>query len=307
MTTKINPPSFNSAKSYERFKQELLAWREITELSKNKQGIAVALSLPDDDENKIKDKVFDQIALDELKNENGLNILIAFLDKHLGKDDLADSIEKFEDFDDFKRKDGQTIQEFIAMFDSKYRKIEKKDMSLPSEILAFKLLKKANITKEEKLLVLTGMNFDNKAYLYEEAKSSLKKFKGDDIHARENENVNIKLEPAYLAENEDVLLAAGYVKNNAFYDEGKERVNVDMNLQEISIPRILAGRLTHWEKMVEHLLVKHVVPSVTCYQSVQTVGRICENWTLGMKTWFWRPSTINFFKCSSLNNYRCVE
>ena len=234
MTMKINPPSFNSAKSYERFKQELLAWREITEISKNKQGIAVALSLPDDDENKIKDKVFDQIALDELKDENGLNILIAFLDKHLGKDDLADSIEKFEDFDDFKRKDGQTIQEFIAMFDSKYRKIEKKDMSLPSEILAFKLLKKANITKEEKLLVLTGMNFDNKAYLYEEAKSSLKKFKGDAIHARDNENVNIKLEPAYLVNNEDILLAAGYVKNNAFYDrrqrEGQCRYESPRNI-----------------------------------------------------------------------------
>ena len=234
MTTKINPPSFNSAKPYERFKQELLAWREITELSKNKQGIAVALSLPDDDENKIKDKVFDQIALDELKDENGLNILIAFLDKHLGKDDLADSIEKFEDFDDFRRKDGQTIHEFIAMFDSKYRKIEKKDMSLPSEILAFNLLKKANITKEEKLLVLTGMNFDNKAYLYEEAKSSLKKFKGDAIHARDNENVNIKLEPAYLAENEDILLAAGYVKNNAFYDrrqrEGQCRYESPRNI-----------------------------------------------------------------------------
>ena len=234
MTMKINPPSFNSAKSYERFKQELLAWREITEISKNKQGIAVALSLPDDDENKIKDKVFGQIALDELKDENGLNILIAFLDKHLGKDDLADSIEKFEDFDDFKRKDGQTIQEFIAMFDSKYRKIEKKDMSLPSEILAFKLLKKANITKEEKLLVLTGMNFDNKAYLYEEAKSSLKKFKGDAIHARDNENVNIKLEPAYLVNNEDILLAAGYVKNNAFYDrrqrEGQCRYESPRNI-----------------------------------------------------------------------------
>ena len=35
------------------------------------------------------------------------------------------------------------------MFDCKYRKIEKKDMTLPSEILAFKLLKKANNTKEE--------------------------------------------------------------------------------------------------------------------------------------------------------------
>ena len=67
------------------------------------------------------------------------------------------------------------------MFGAKYRKIEmKKKKTLLSEILAFKLLKKANITKEERLLVLTGMNYEQKFTLYEEAMSSLKKFKGDD-------------------------------------------------------------------------------------------------------------------------------
>ena len=58
----------------------------------------------------------------------------------------------------------------IAVFDSKYRKIEKKNMILPPEILAFKLLRKANITKEEKQLVLTGMNNENRPTLYGEAK-----------------------------------------------------------------------------------------------------------------------------------------
>ena len=183
----------------------------------------MALSLPADDENQIKDKVFDQISQDELKSENGLNILLTFLYtcKHLGKDNLTDSVEKFGDFDNFQRIEGQTIQEYISMFDSKYRKIEKKDMPLPSEILAFKLLKKANITKEEKLLVLTGMNFDNKASLYEEAKASLKKFKGDDC--RVNEKLSIKLEPAYLGETEDVLLAAGHVKNHEFNNHRRAR------------------------------------------------------------------------------------
>ena len=42
------------------------------------------------------------------------------------------------------------------------QKIEKIKMVLPSEILAFKLLKKANISKEEKMLVLTGMDYTNK-------------------------------------------------------------------------------------------------------------------------------------------------
>ena len=104
MTTKINPSSLEKAKTYERFKQKVLAWKEITDLPKNKQGIAAALSLPVDDEHQIRDMVFDQIPLDDLKTDFGLNILIAFSDKHLAKDDLADSVEKF---DDFRSEDGQ--------------------------------------------------------------------------------------------------------------------------------------------------------------------------------------------------------
>ncbi|KAL5015623.1 hypothetical protein ScPMuIL_007293, partial [Solemya velum] len=89
----------------------------------------------------------------------------------------------------------------------------KKNMKLPSEILAFKLLRKANITKEEKMLVLTGMNYENKNTLYEEAKKSLKKFKAEDSNmSMENLASNIKLEPTFLAENEEALLAAGYVR-----------------------------------------------------------------------------------------------
>ena len=75
------------------------------------------------------------------------------MDLHLAKDNLSDSLEKFEDFDDFYRLQGQSITEYIAVFVSKYKKIEKKHMTLPAEVLAFKLFRKANITKEEKLLV----------------------------------------------------------------------------------------------------------------------------------------------------------
>lgn len=99
------------------------------------------------------------------------------------------------------------------MFDAKYRKIEKKEMKLPPEILAFKLLRRANISKEETMIVLTGMNYDEKATLYEQAKSSLKKFKGEmcDSGTSHSSGPSIKLEPAFLAENEEALLAAGYV------------------------------------------------------------------------------------------------
>lgn len=90
--------------------------------------------------------------------------------------------------------------EYISVFDAKYRKIEKKEMKLPPEILAFKLLRRANISKEETMIVLTGMNYDEKATLYEQAKSSLKKFKGEvcDSGTSHSSGPSIKLEPAFL-------------------------------------------------------------------------------------------------------------
>ena len=109
MATKINPPIFSKSKSYELYKQELLAWSEIKDLDKKKRGVAIALTLPEDDESKIWEKVFDQIKLDDLKKDTGFNTLLEFLDKHLAKDDLADSLEKFEEFEDLKRAEGQTI------------------------------------------------------------------------------------------------------------------------------------------------------------------------------------------------------
>ena len=56
-----------------------------------------------------------------------INSSFKFLDQHLAKDDLTDSLEKFEDFEDFKRADGQLVNEYVAIFDAKYKKIEKKN------------------------------------------------------------------------------------------------------------------------------------------------------------------------------------
>lgn len=222
---KLSPPEYNIGKSYERYKQELLAWREITDLSKKKQGIAVALSLPENDNTTIREQVFEELSIDELKADDGLEKLITYLDSKLGKDDLEDSLEKFEDFEDFERTDMMSVNEYITKYDNKYNKIMKKGMILPAEILAFKLLRKANITRAEKLLVLTGMDYSDKGTLYNQAKKSLKKFKGDSATSGSiSDGVSaIKLEPAFLAENEEALMAAGYRRWNPVRGRGNGR------------------------------------------------------------------------------------
>jgi len=217
---KCNPPDFMKCGSYERYKTELKAWGLITEVDAKKRGIAVAMTLPQGHghESAIREKVFDEMKLEDLNKDNGLDKLIEFLDEKLGIDDLTNSLEKFENFEDFQREQGQSITEYIAKFDQKYNRMKNLNINLPSEILAFKLLRKANIAKEEKMLVLTGMDYGNKATLYEQAKKSLRKFKGEQAGGGESVSgiggAAIKLEPAFLAEHEDVLMAAGYMRKS---------------------------------------------------------------------------------------------
>ena len=59
------------------------------------------------------------------------------------------------------------------MFDLKYKRLEWKYLKLATEVLAIMFLKKANITRTEKLLILAGMEFENMPAFYEQAKKAL--------------------------------------------------------------------------------------------------------------------------------------
>ena len=78
----IQPPSLNDCKTYEAFKREVKAWADVTDLAKKKQGNFIALSLPNKSKfgDDLKERAFEKLTLEELKENNGLDKLIAFLD-----------------------------------------------------------------------------------------------------------------------------------------------------------------------------------------------------------------------------------
>ena len=157
-----------------------MAWQRITKLEKEDQGVYVALSLPDCDESKIREQVFESHGLEKLQTENGLQDLLHFMEKHLGLDDMEDAWNKFVSFDDYRRGD-ESMAQFIASFDMKYQKVKAKGYILQPNILAFMLLRRASLTPEEHMLVMTGLNFASKDTMYTDAVKSLKKFKGESI------------------------------------------------------------------------------------------------------------------------------
>ena len=98
MATEISIPILSESTSYELWKLKTLAWTVVTEPSREKQAVTVALSLPEGDKRRIKEKLFGELKLDELNSENGMSVLFEFLDKHLLPDELTNCLNKFEDF-----------------------------------------------------------------------------------------------------------------------------------------------------------------------------------------------------------------
>ena len=126
--------------------------------------------------------------------------LIEILDKCLGKDDLSDAIDKYHDFETYRRTT-ESIPEFLAEFDSKYKKISKLNMTLPPEVLAFKLIMSANIPSDLQMFVKSGMDYSDKTKLYDQAQTAIKKYLTDSMAGAAStpnfEYVAVKTEPIF--------------------------------------------------------------------------------------------------------------
>lgn len=180
-TSNLPTPSYQSGSSYELFVKELRIWSKITIISKKKQGLHVLLCLPnkEKDPSGLKEKLLEECDLEKLNEENGIDELILLMNKHLAKDSIQDVWEKFQDFEDCEKKSDETWFQYITRFDSVYERVKNKGLSLPQSILAFKLLRGAKLNEEERLVIMTGLDFETRqTAMYEDAKSALKKFKG---------------------------------------------------------------------------------------------------------------------------------
>ena len=78
----------NFKEKHKQYRIELTVWCEVTDLDKSKQGVAIALSFPEQDEHKLHEKVFSELSINNLKTEDGFDILLDFLDRKLQKDDI---------------------------------------------------------------------------------------------------------------------------------------------------------------------------------------------------------------------------
>ena len=204
-SVKCMPPAFGGEKSYERWKTELQAWQLVTGTEKKKRAITVALTFPEGSE--VRDRVFNEIDLEELDADDGVDKLVEYMDKWYKKDKLASAYDSWSDFDNFRKSDDLTMESYITEFEKRQKKLVKHDIAIPNSVLAFKLLDCAGLSHRDKQLALTAVDYKTPDTMFQQMSVALKKFFGrkavpssSDSNVGTSTAISIKSEPVCMAE-----------------------------------------------------------------------------------------------------------
>lgn len=138
------PPAMRDGLPYAEWKKELDIWSDFTELDAKRQGGALFLTL----QGKAREAVLSGVSRDKIKSLTGVDEIVKCLDELYEKDKSQSAFAAYEDFTSYRRSSGTSIQDYIVEFNLKYNKIKVHSMKLPDAVLAFYLLKCANLSEE---------------------------------------------------------------------------------------------------------------------------------------------------------------
>ena len=207
----FEPPAFVSkTKSYSAYKADLKRWSRITSVEKKLQAEVVVYSL-EGHPSQIKDKIEVKIGDKLENNENGIELLLEYLDTIYQEDEMSDAWTKFKNFQKLLRNPKQDIPGFIADFGKEYLLVKGAGCEYSDTILAFRLLEATNLSESDEKFVLTGVDFVEgkaKGNLESQVKSSLKKFQGTTIVSSEAKD-GVSLDTALINKVKDVLVSQG--------------------------------------------------------------------------------------------------
>ena len=155
----LNSLVLTDADSIETWLDDLQIWKCVTDLEKKQQGPVIYLSLPDNVRNSCRN-----ISITDLNKDDGLDTLINNLERLYLKDKKALAYLAYEKFESFQRPTELNIIDYINKFERLYHEIQQHEMTLPAAILAYCVLKSANISSEKQQLgraTITELNYEN--------------------------------------------------------------------------------------------------------------------------------------------------
>ena len=145
-----NPPELTPSTSYNQWKRDVRIWQLGTSVTETKQAARAILRMT----GKVREYA-SRISVDELKKEEGLDLLILELDKYFKKDATQEVFLAIEELENFRR-DNMTITEYIEEFTRLTGRVkELLDNKDPYDdgVLAYRILKQASLSEQDQKLV----------------------------------------------------------------------------------------------------------------------------------------------------------
>ena len=134
------PPSLTCSTCYEDWFKEIEIWQAFTDLTDEKQGPAIFLTL----EGKARETVLN-LDIKEIKAKNGVESIVKALNKLYLKDKLQMAYETYDAFEKFRRPEKMSIKEYINEFERLLNNTKKYGSSMSSDILASRQLIRATV------------------------------------------------------------------------------------------------------------------------------------------------------------------
>ena len=190
---KIDPPALKDGDDFEEWAREVKIWQLATDIAKAKQGALVYLSLQGKARECCK-----SIEIEKLGGDGGIDILLAKLKELFAKDSEQAAFMAYEQFETYIRPKDVDMNDFINEWERRYGKIKEKAMELPDGVLAYRLLKSANIESIKQTMVRTSIA----KLSLDEVKKQLKAVHDNTVQSSSPAtDVAIKLENAYLCDD----------------------------------------------------------------------------------------------------------
>lgn len=189
------PPDPSAAKDFVSWKRDIEMWSQLTDVPKPKQGLAVMYATQ---HNKRTHEILCELTNDEVVCDGGLKKVIDKLETIYIKDKAEASYEAYESFESLRRKDDETIGEFVERFQCALRRTKSYGTVMSDDLLAYRLIKSASLSDTQTHLVRASAQ----TLTLDHVITAVKKIFGNSPVSENNtETVQIKTENLHFTEH----------------------------------------------------------------------------------------------------------
>ena len=194
LTALIIPPELKEG-SYDTWKKELEIWKLMKTCTATEQGPILFRSIQNN--TKAKNAAL-ELTPEQIGSATGLELIIGKLDKVYNQEDNAKICSILEKFESFRRLPSVTMKTFALDFERLHNKVKEYKITYPDGVLAYRLLKSANMSKDHESLLRATV--ETGKWSYQAVLGQLHKIFPDisEVTPTSTEKV-IKLEETYLA------------------------------------------------------------------------------------------------------------